>query len=66
MLRNGLSKLSANLEAFVFIRDKFLINYAGICASGYILGIGDRHLENILLNYSNGNLIAIDFGFSFG
>ncbi|CAD8069351.1 unnamed protein product [Paramecium sonneborni] len=66
LLRNGLSKLSANLEAFVFIRDKFLINYAGICASGYILGIGDRHLENILLNYSNGNLIAIDFGFSFG
>lgn len=50
-MRNGLSNLSSSIEAFVFIRDKFLINYAGICASGYILGIGDRHLENILLNY---------------
>lgn len=58
--------MSATIEAFVFIRDKFLVNYAGICSSGYILGIGDRHLENILLNYQNGNLIAIDFGYSFG
>jgi len=50
-LRNGLCKMSATIEAFVFIRDKFLVNYAGICSSGYLLGIGDRHLENILLNY---------------
>jgi len=30
------------------------------------LGIGDRHLENFLINYQTGELVGIDFGFSFG
>lgn len=34
--------------------------------AGYILGIGDRHLENYLINLKNGEIIAIDFGYSFG
>ena len=37
-----------------------------ICIAGYILGIGDRHLENFLLNYSTGEVVTIDFGYSFG
>lgn len=31
----------------------------------YVLGIGDRHLENILLQ-PNGRLVHIDFGWLFG
>lgn len=54
------------MEAFVFIRDNFLKKYANVCASGYILGIGDRHLENFLLNYETGDVVLIDFGFSLG
>lgn len=50
----------------MFIRDHFLANYAVVCAAGYILGIGDRHLENFLLNYSTGEVVIIDFGYSFG
>lgn len=58
--------MSVSLEAFVFIRDRFISNYAVCCAAGYILGIGDRHLENFLLNYVTGEIVLIDFGYSFG
>jgi DNA-dependent protein kinase catalytic subunit len=50
----------------MFIRDRFLRNYSLVCLSGYILGIGDRHLENFLLNTRSGEVISIDFGYSFG
>lgn len=54
LLREALKRLSSSLEAFAFIRDRFIKNYSVICITGYILGIGDRHLENFLLNFSTG------------
>lgn len=39
---------------------------ANIGIAGYVLGIGDRHLENFLVNSRTAELIAIDFGYSFG
>jgi len=33
---------------------------------GYILGIGDRHCSNILIDHSTGELVHIDFGVAFG
>lgn len=32
---------------------------------GYILGIGDRHVNNILIDNSTGELIHIDLGIAF-
>ena len=29
---------------------------------GYILGLGDRHLSNIMLERKSGNIVHIDFG----
>lgn len=37
-----------------------------VCVTGWILGIGDRHLKNILISLDNGEIIPIDFGFAFG
>jgi len=32
---------------------------------GYILGLGDRHIHNILLDEKTGEVVHIDFGFAF-
>uniref|UniRef100_A0A8D9AR42 non-specific serine/threonine protein kinase n=1 Tax=Cacopsylla melanoneura TaxID=428564 RepID=A0A8D9AR42_9HEMI len=32
---------------------------------GYILGLGDRHLNNILISFKTGQVIHIDFGIAF-
>ena len=32
---------------------------------GYILGLGDRHLDNILVDFSSGDVVHIDYNVCF-
>lgn len=47
------------------IREKFIKSTAAYCTITYLLGIGDRHLDNILLT-KDGYLLHIDYGFILG
>lgn len=38
---------------------------AAISIVGYVLGLGDRHLHNILIDKSNGEVVHIDLGIAF-
>jgi len=65
-LRQSIFRLAASPEAFLMLRSEFAKSLAAINICSYILGIGDRHLENFLLDMSTGCLIPIDFGHAFG
>jgi DNA-dependent protein kinase catalytic subunit len=66
LLRKTLLRLSKSYDFYLHIKNQFLSNYAVVCIVGYILGIGDRHLENFLIHGSSASVIMIDFGYSFG
>ena len=43
-------------------RLSFTRTYSAWCVVGHVVGLGDRHLENVLIDMSNGDAIQIDFG----
>ena len=58
--------LSASNEAYYRLRHEFAVTHAQLCISHYVLGIGDRHLSNFMIDLHTGAVVGIDFGHAFG
>ena len=58
--------MSTSPEAFHVLRCKCASTHALVSTCQYILGIGDRHLSNFMVNLLNGEMVGIDFGHAFG
>jgi DNA-dependent protein kinase catalytic subunit len=65
-IRQKLQVSSGCPEAFLAARRVFAASLAASSISGWIVGLGDRHCENILLDVAHGSLIHVDFGYAFG
>jgi DNA-dependent protein kinase catalytic subunit len=46
LLQNSLRKMAPSADYYIKLRSKFLKNYAVLSICSYILGVGDRHLDN--------------------
>ena len=65
VLLNWLQNLNPGKDQLRKALKKFLFSCAGYCVATYILGIGDRHNDNIMV-CEDGNLFHIDFGHFLG
>uniref|UniRef100_A0A2K6UN42 DNA-dependent protein kinase catalytic subunit n=1 Tax=Saimiri boliviensis boliviensis TaxID=39432 RepID=A0A2K6UN42_SAIBB len=66
LLKRAFVRMSTSPEAFLALRSHFASSHALICISHWILGIGDRHLNNFMVAMGTGGVIGIDFGHAFG
>lgn len=48
------------------VMDTFVKSCAGYCVITYLLGVGDRHLDNLLLHNQTGCFFHCDYSFLFG
>ena len=64
-LYKWLQEKNKDKEAFDQAIDAFTYSCAGYCVATYVLGIGDRHSDNIMLK-ETGQLFHIDFGHFLG
>ena len=60
-----LMELFPSAQEFYRGRNFYTKSVAATSMVGHILGIGDRHLNNILVDLKTGELVHIDFGVAF-
>lgn len=65
LLHKELWCASEGLSSFRAKLDRFSGSVAVISIVGYILGLGDRHLDNILVDFRSGDVVHIDYNVCF-
>lgn len=65
-LRTTLMNAAGSPDAFLSLRRTYASSLAATSVCGWVAGVGDRHLQNILLDLTDGSLVHIDFGYAFG
>ncbi|KAK2582943.1 hypothetical protein KPH14_009004 [Odynerus spinipes] len=65
LLRKTCMVLCPSPESFITFRRNFITSYATMCAIHWILGIGDRHLQNTLIIVGSGKCLGVDFDQAF-
>ncbi len=53
---------SENSEAWLERRSNYIHSLAVVSMAGYILGLGDRHPSNLMIDNISGKIVHIDFG----
>ncbi|CAH1171231.1 unnamed protein product [Phaedon cochleariae] len=66
ILKTSFRMLSIDTENYIAMRANFIKTHATMCVGQWLLGIGDRHLNNSLVCLGSGKLLGIDFGHAFG
>jgi hypothetical protein len=63
-IQNYISEHNDNIPVDI-LRDRFVKSCAGYCVISYMLGLGDRHLDNIMIT-EDGYLFHIDYSYILG
>lgn len=61
-IRKAMWNTSPNCEVWLDRRHMYTTSLANMSVVGYILGLGDRHPNNIMLQRTSGLVVHIDFG----
>jgi phosphatidylinositol kinase/protein kinase (PI-3 family) len=64
-LARSMWTLSPSAEVWIDRRTTYTQSLAAMSMAGYVLGLGDRHLGNLMMIKSTGKVVHIDFGDSF-
>ncbi|EPZ31331.1 Phosphatidylinositol 3/4-kinase domain-containing protein [Rozella allomycis CSF55] len=65
LIKNSIIAKSTNFNDLYSRLNEFTVSLADSSVFCYLLGIGDRHLDNILLNNKTSNIVHVDFNIAF-
>jgi hypothetical protein len=65
LIVNELWCASNQIHEYWLSRKRFVQSNAIMCMVGYLIGLGDRHLDNLLLDLTTGEIIHIDYNICF-